>query len=71
MDQLPEGLQRAMERLFEAGAPDERVGEAVSAVERIHALRTARKIIAEWRRGRMDAQEAIRRIEALIPMSRC
>ena len=65
MDQLPEALQRAMERLFDAGAQNDR------AVERIHALRTARGIITEWRRGRMDAQEAIRRIEALIPVSRC
>jgi hypothetical protein len=71
MDQLPEALQRAMERLFDAGAQDDRVDGSVSAVERIQALRTARGIITEWRRGRMDAQEAIRRIEALIPVSRC
>lgn len=66
MPDLPKALQDAMERLLEADADSEREPAPRSNVERIDALRTARVLIADWRRGALDIDEAVRRLDALV-----
>lgn len=66
MPDLPTALQDAMERLLDADADSDRGPEPRSHAERLESLRTARTIIAEWRRGAIDMDEAVRRIDALV-----
>lgn len=70
MHDLPKALQDAMERLLEADADLETSHARRSNVERIDALRAARALIADWRRGTLDVHEAVRRLDALVNAGR-
>jgi hypothetical protein len=67
---LPKELEEAMERLLDADAESGRMPAARSNVERIDALRAARTVIAQWRKGDVDLAEVIARIEALTKRAR-
>ncbi len=70
MPDLPKALRDAMERLLEADADWETSRAPRSSVERIEALRAARGLIADWRRGTLDVDETIRRLDALASAGR-
>ena len=70
MSDLPKALRDAMEQLLEADDDLARATTPRSNVERIDALRAARPIIAEWRRGNTELADAVCRIEALVARSR-
>ena len=65
MNDLPKQLQAAMEWLLEADADSDRSPAPRPNIERIETLRRARAIVADWRRGALAIDEAVRRIEAL------
>lgn len=67
---LPKALQDAIERLLYADAESHRSPRPRSSVERIDALRAARRIITEWRKGSIDLGEAVSRIESLVRATR-
>lgn len=70
MSDLPKELQDAMERLLDADADSDRNPVPRSKVERIDALRTARAVIAEWRSGAVELDDAVRRLDALVSAAR-
>ncbi len=69
-DVVPQELRDAREQLLEADADSERAATSRSSLERLGALRAARAVIAQWRRGDIDLADAVARIEALVAQSR-
>ena len=65
MNDLPKELQAAMEWLLEADADSEKSPAPRPNAERLETLRIARAIVADWRRGALSIDEAVRRVEAL------
>ncbi len=59
-----------MGRLLDADADSDRNPAPRSHVERLDALRTARAVIADWRGGAFDIDEAVRRLDALACAAR-
>lgn len=70
MGDLPKALQDAMERLLDADTESHGRPTPSSNVERIERLRAARAIAADWRRGEVELEEAVRRIESLVATAR-